>query len=133
MAVRSKMVPSAVLALFRVLTCFSSSSNAANLFKRFDLRGWLTSGSELPAVTAVLLGWDATVVTVMAGLEMAAAEVMFTRGRISATLLAGCRSARVAVGVASPPLSRELLLGEFCLLAAGCGRRSLTLLASSGP
>jgi len=84
---------------------------------------------------------------------MAAAEVMFTRGRFSATLLTGCWSARVAVGVASPPLSRELLLGEcciltcpitalpqrspkwwhLCLLAAGCGRRCLTLLASSGP
>jgi len=80
----------AVLTLFRVLTYFSSISSAAILFKRSDVRGWLISGSEPAAVTAVLLGWDATVVTVAAGLEMAATEVMFTRGRFSAPLLAGC-------------------------------------------
>jgi len=80
----------AVLTLFRALTCFSSSSNAAILFKRSDVRDWFVSGSDPAAVTAVLLGWDATVVTVVAGLEMAAAEVMFTRGRFSAPLLTGC-------------------------------------------
>jgi len=78
----------AVLTLFRALTCFSSSSNAAILFKRSDVRGWFISRSA--AVSAVLLGWDATVVTVVAGLEMAVVEAMFTRGRFSAVLLTGC-------------------------------------------
>jgi len=41
----------------------------------------------MSAVTAVFLGWDATVVTVVAGLEMAAAEVMFSRGLFSARWL----------------------------------------------
>jgi len=53
-----------------------------------NTRGCFTSRTELAAVTAVLLGWEAIVVTVVAGQGIDAA-VMFTRVRVPAPLLAG--------------------------------------------
>lgn len=79
----------AVLTLSRDLAFSSSLSNAAILSMSSNARGWFTSGTELAAVTAVLLGWEATVVTVVAGQGIDAA-VMFTRVRVPAPLLPGC-------------------------------------------